>query len=283
MTAVETLGACPLCANTNIRHLDESFHFDQCQGCGFVFDNPRPTLDTIALHYSKTSNYDGWVQQSAARDELWRRRLKKVLRDAAPGSLLDVGAGIGQFLALAKPHFASVAGTELSEIAVKIASERYGLHLDCGTVEDLDLSPTDNITLFHVLEHVPSPPETLRRCFELLRSGGRIFLCVPNDIHSWTSRLRAMKSRLRKNGNSQVVGLPRWESTPEIHLSHFTRSTLRFALEQAGFKVRREDFDPYFVASGWRLFANNLNYHVHSALHLPSYQALWFVGEKPRA
>lgn len=167
VSSLETLSSCPLCGSASFAHLDEAFHFDRCTSCGFVFDNPRPTQAAIAEHYSKSGQYDGWLANIDAREAMWKRRLAKMLHHAVPGTLLDVGTGIGQFLALARPHFSEVHGTELSQSAVRIAKERYGLDIFHGTIEALALGTYDNVTMVHVLEHVVSPRYTLRRCFEL--------------------------------------------------------------------------------------------------------------------
>ena len=277
---METLSCCILCGSSDISPIDEQFGFFECQ-CGFVFDNPRPTLNAIAEHYSKASKYDGWIDDIVPREKLWKRRISKFLPDAAKGSLLDVGAGIGQFLTLARPYFTQVSGTEVSTSACAIAKERYGLDVRCGTIDTLDLPRFDNITLVHVLEHVPSPKETLARCADLLNPGGRLLICVPNDIEGWDSRLRAWKNRIRPQGYSPVLGLPRCSDCAEIHLSHFTRESLSRGVQAAGLKIRRLDSDPYYVKSGWKLVAHHLNYSVHELLRLPTYQTLWLVAEKP--
>lgn len=281
MLALETVASCPLCASTEVTHLDEAFYFDRCKACGYVFDNPRPTQDAIAEHYSRGEQYDSWLRDIAPREMLWRRRLKKMLPDRAPGSLLDVGAGIGQFLSLARSSFTSVDGTELSQSAIRIAHERYGLVLHHGTIETLNLRTFDNITMVHVLEHVLSPKDTLKRCYDLLNPGGRIFICVPNDIRSWKSRARAIRSRIRPDKISPIVGLPRAEDTNEIHLSHFTAKTVSFAVRQAGFRVRKLDIDPWYVATGRHLLPYRLNYGIHKLFRLPTYQTIWLVAEKP--
>lgn len=282
MVDSERLDACILCESRRIEPLDAAFGFVRCSACGHVFDNPRPTEDAIVEHYSRMGQYDDWVEVLGARERLWRRRIGKLRRHAVPGSLMDVGAGIGQFLVLAQPYFTEVTGTEVSVSAIALAKEKYGLTLHQGTIEALNLPAVDNLTLFHVLEHVGSPRRTLERCHELVRPGGRLFLCVPNDIRSWTSRIRALKSRWRANGNSPIAGLPRWEATKEIHLSHFTAQSLASGVMAAGFRVLSIGNDPYYAAAGWKLALYTANYLVHETLRLPTYQALWLVGEKPR-
>src|SRR5260370_38811561 len=92
---------------------------------------------------------------------MWRKRLDLLERQPAPGGrLLDVGAGIGTFLALAAERGWQVAGTEISESAVRLARERHGLQLRPAQLEEagFEAGSSDVIPLWLVLQHVPSPP-----------------------------------------------------------------------------------------------------------------------------
>jgi hypothetical protein len=100
---VEVLHACPLCEADSLGVLDSNLC--ECKRCGYVFNNPRPTLAALISFYSQPTKYDQWLAEEPARDALWTRRLKLLRRIAKPGSLLDVGAGIGQFLSIALSLF----------------------------------------------------------------------------------------------------------------------------------------------------------------------------------
>src|ERR1039457_4859130 len=154
---LETLSACPLCGRETIRTIDTATNICECEPCGYVFDNPRPAVDELIAFYSQPTKYDSWLAEEKARDLLWERRLKLLLPELNRGSLLDVGTGIGQFLDVARPHFSSVCGTEVSESAIAIARKKYGLDLLRGEIGTIDFGSMrfDNVTLFHVLDHVP--------------------------------------------------------------------------------------------------------------------------------
>jgi ubiquinone/menaquinone biosynthesis C-methylase UbiE len=66
-----------------------------------------------------------------------------------PGSLLDVGTGIGQFLATARNSYAEVHGSEVSSVAIRLAKEKYNLDILQGTIEDINWQGKvfDNISL----------------------------------------------------------------------------------------------------------------------------------------
>jgi len=285
----ERLSHCPLCGSAALIVLDEAYNLGRCDSCGYVLDNPRPTMESIIRFYSAKGKYDAWLDLRGPYDRLWRRRLKKLLKHARRGNLLDVGAGVGQFLAIARPHFAAVFGTEVSASGVEAAREQYGVELSHGLVEtlDLDLESFDNITLFHVLEHVPDPKALLARCRALLRDEGMLLICVPNDVAAWTSRMKAAGRRLgpkpfRKF--SPVMGLPLAGTSREIHLSHFTPPVLRRALTESGFAVQDISLDPYFAAKGVRLALHSAYLALHTCLFrllgVNGYDTIWAVAFK---
>ena len=223
---------CNVCGSDQIQKVDPDFNFCRCGSCGYVFDSPRPSFAEISAFYSQAGKYDAWLMEEPARDRLWKRRLKKLSQSAARGRLLDIGAGYGQFLHHARPFFSEVTGTEVSESAVALAKEKYGLSLLAGQVEELDLSPDffDTITLFHVLEHVPDPGKLVRRCHALLKSQGMLVIAVPNDVLAWASKIKKIGKRLGLNPFqkfSPELGISRAGASREIHLSHFTPAVLR--------------------------------------------------------
>jgi len=285
----ERVLCCPLCGSAALVSVDEAYNLSRCDSCGYVLDNPRPTMESIIRFYSAKGKYDAWLDLRGPYDRLWRRRLKKLLKHARPGNLLDVGAGVGQFLAIARPYFAGVFGTEVSESGVQAAREQYGVDLSRGLVEtlDLDLESFDNITLFHVLEHVPDPMALLARSHALLREEGMLLICVPNDVAAWTSRVKAAGRRLglkpfRKF--SPVMGLPLAGTSREIHLSHFTPPVLRRALTESGFTVQDISLDPYFAAKGVGLALHSVYLALHTLLFRLSgvnrYDTIWAVATK---
>jgi 2-polyprenyl-3-methyl-5-hydroxy-6-metoxy-1,4-benzoquinol methylase len=286
---METVAACNLCHSHTIRELDREYNFCQCGACGYVFDSPRPTLDEIVAFYSQESKYDSWVDAAAARDALWHRRLEKLLPYRADGNLLDVGTGIGQFLHHARPHFTDVQGTEVSASAVRVAQEKYGLKVHQGRVEQMGFpsGSFNNITLFHVLEHVPDPSDMVACCRNLLQAGGVLAIAVPNDVLAWTSKLKKLGRNLGLGPFqkfSPVLGISRAGSSREIHLSHFTPIVLSTLLERAGFTILEQGIDPYYASSGLRGAVDAVYCSAHDlmykTLRMNRYDTIWMVARK---
>lgn len=255
---VQVLDSCPLCEAEadSLKILDSTTNLCECKRCGYVFDNPRPTLSALIAFYSQPTKYDQWLAEETARDALWTRRLRILRPLLKPGSLLDVGAGIGQFLAIARSHFSEVWGTEVSKSAIQIARQKYNLQLLSGEIESIEFGNKkfDNITMFHVLEHVPYPRQVIERCASLLVDHGTLTIAVPNDLYSCRGKRFLRTLVARKLGRFAKVGLPNIVldgSLAEIHLSHFTPRVLRRLLEQSGFSEIACSLDPYYVATGF--------------------------------
>jgi 2-polyprenyl-3-methyl-5-hydroxy-6-metoxy-1,4-benzoquinol methylase len=288
--ATEIVVACSICRSDRIQKIDSDFNFCCCESCGFIFDSPRPSFATISSFYSQTGKYDVWLNEERARDLLWKRRLRKLLRTGAKGGLLDIGTGYGQFLHHAQSHFAEVSGTEISESAVVLAKEKYGLSLLAGEVAALGLPSQsfDTITLFHVLEHVPDPGKLVTLCHDLLRAQGILVIAVPNDVVAWSSKIKKIGKKLGLSPFqkfSPQLGISRAGASREIHLSHFTPVVLRRLIERSGLQVTEESLDPYYASSGVRLLLDSAYYRMHCALHallkINRYDTIWMVAQKP--
>jgi 2-polyprenyl-3-methyl-5-hydroxy-6-metoxy-1,4-benzoquinol methylase len=143
-----------------------------------------------------------------------------------PGKLpvLDIGCGNGQRLLELKNHGCTeLTGLEPTVGAAEQARRATGADIRTTILEDTALprSHFGLIVMNQVLEHVPSPRDTLSTVRELLRPDGRLYLTVPN-FGSWEAALFG----------SEWSGL----QVPE-HLHHFTRESLLKCLSAAGLRV----------------------------------------------
>jgi 2-polyprenyl-3-methyl-5-hydroxy-6-metoxy-1,4-benzoquinol methylase len=227
--------------------------------------SPRPSLALIMQHYSRKGQYDSWLNELPDRTPLWDRRLAILRRFATGGTLLDVGAGIGEFIARASFLFDCV-GVEPSAEAVELAQTCFGVAFRHGLLEDLPHRPGsfDVVTLWHVLEHVPLPGSTLARCCQLLRLGGHLAIAVPNAsrLHWRGLWQEGVKNPIRWLAPT-LGGAQRSYYQPypaiklvlgeEIHLSHFTQRTLLGHLRTLGCTVRYTGPD-LCVTRGSKLF-----------------------------
>jgi 2-polyprenyl-3-methyl-5-hydroxy-6-metoxy-1,4-benzoquinol methylase len=138
--------------------------------------------------------------------------------------LLDVGCGIGYFLDVAKKRGWEVYGTEYTDEAVTICSNK-GIQMHQGKLDPANYTPEmfDVITSFEVIEHINNPMEENGNFSELLRKGGLVYMTTPN----FDSLLRY---RLKEKYN--VIRYPE-------HLSYYTPKTLSSLFKRNGFKKYR--------------------------------------------
>ncbi len=202
----------------------------RCGGCGLVFVDPVPPEATRPETYG-SDYYEPWQgREERLRIRLWRRRLALVEERAAHGSLLDVGCGDGQFLAIARDAGWRVEGIEFSPEGARRASKRLGRPVAVGHLarERLLRGPFDVLTLWHVLEHLEEPGSMLDAARDRLRPGGLLVVAVPNLDNrpmQWAYRL----ARGRR--------LPLYETgAREPHLSHFSPPVLEAFLERRRFE-----------------------------------------------
>jgi SAM-dependent methyltransferase len=140
-----------------------------------------------------------------------------------------------------------VYGIEPSSCAGRLAALRHPERVKIVSLHEAGYGEEffDAVTLLYVLEHVPDPAGTLRRVGELLRTGGLLFIAVPNVYFI------LFKRRLVQ----LVTGKPASVHAHE-HLFHYSSSTLKAYLEKAGFTLLQELVaSPYLVSTSW---VNNL-------------------------
>ena len=193
-----------------------------CPTCGCIMAD----LDFAHAQY-ESANYYTMAFKTKAEIEgewgfRWRYILSALKRHTAAKKLLDVGAGNGYFVYLARTESGlDAAGLEISAAEADYARDTFGIELLRG-----DLSVVtgryDTITSFNVLEHVKHPTELLREMSEKLNPGGILIVTTPNPS--------CIHRRLR--------GLHKWNMVcPPHHINLFTRTALTGMLVREGFEL----------------------------------------------
>jgi 2-polyprenyl-3-methyl-5-hydroxy-6-metoxy-1,4-benzoquinol methylase len=148
-------------------------------------------------------------------------------------SILDIGAGSGDFLEYCKDHKYEVTGTEPNATARKIAKEK-GIEL-YASIDDVLDKKFDVITMWHVLEHVPNLFECLEHLKTLLKEDGKLIVAVPNfksyDAEYYQEFWAA-------------YDVPR-------HLWHFSQKSIRNLFESVNMKVTQVHpmkYDSFYVS-----------------------------------
>jgi SAM-dependent methyltransferase len=209
-----------------------AFQFVACQECGLIYLDPRPTQAELPEYYPQ--DYEAYYLAGGTPHsiEQWHklRALNMQLnfvQKIAPGRgrLLDVGCATGNFMRKARDSGWEVAGVELIEPAAQTARTYYGLDVSSGSVETADLPEAhfDVVTLWDVLEHLPSPQLALKRIHQLLKPEGMVVFSIPN-----------LASFDRYLFGKQWIG---WDAPRHFHM--FSEVTVRRLFEQTGFDFKR--------------------------------------------
>lgn len=109
--------------------------------------------------------------------------IRRGFREAAPGRVLEVGAGEGAFACRLAARF-DYEGIEPDPESFAVAARRLaalgrGRVRPITTAELVDDEPFDLVCAFEVLEHLRDPHAELRRWGRLLRPGGHALVSVP--------------------------------------------------------------------------------------------------------
>ena len=236
---------CLLCGRSEARTLFQStdrlyrtteniFQIVECTGCGLIRLDPRPAEQELRRYYPDEYWFAPGADAVSRLEEMYRRfvlrdHLRFILRavsDCGEKSLLvDVGCGGGLLLRLLQERSVRVAGLETSEAAARAAWANNGVRVVCGDLASAPLARESCavLTMFHVVEHLPNPVSYLKSAFELLETGGRLIIQVPN-ASSWQFLLFGS----HWNG----VDVPR-------HLVDYRERDLERLLEQCGFEILR--------------------------------------------
>jgi SAM-dependent methyltransferase len=211
---------CPACGRATAHRLlyvKSGCDILQCRECG-LGRTEATGFDPSSYYtgdYFDGGHSDGYADYLGAEPVLRREfahTVEFIRRYCSGGRLLDVGCAYGFFLQEAKPFFEAF-GVELAEDAAA-HGRKSGLNVVTGVADEAlfgQLGTMDVIVLLDVIEHLPSPRETLDLCARHLNPGG-IIVVTTGDFGSLSARLTGARWRLM---------------TPPQHLWFFTAPSMR--------------------------------------------------------
>jgi 2-polyprenyl-3-methyl-5-hydroxy-6-metoxy-1,4-benzoquinol methylase len=149
-------------------------------------------------------------------------------------TLLDIGAGTGEFLFECHKDGWKVEGIEPNMNARKLAEEKTGTKLKTQ-ISELGTERYDVITMWHVLEHVPNLTEYVSQLNDLLNSNGTIIVAVPNH----------------KSFDASYYGKFWAAYDVPRHLWHFSQTSIQKLFARENMKVNQilpMKFDAFYVS-----------------------------------
>lgn len=230
---------CDLCGSDNPvplferidRFSGKTFRYVMCQVCGLIYLNPRPNACELLSYYP--SDYEAYrPPDKSTAVARWRKQralgiLRRfVARYHQPGKLLDIGCATGEFLKEMQAHGWEVQGVEISPQAAIIARETYGLKVFIGPLSAFDAQGEifDIVTMWDVMEHLPSPYAGLLQIHRMLSREGYLIFSVPN--------LRSFDAQLFGHW---WIG---WDAPRHLYL--FPEPVLKKLLTQTGFEIKEQ-------------------------------------------
>lgn len=203
--------------------------------------HPQPDKESIGVYYDTTTYISHSDSNSGWFDTLYQKIKQYALGNKSRlvhrlaggrGSLLDLGAGTGDFVAYMAQKGWRTQGVELSESARQRSKEK-GIHL-LAEWEELQGQQFDVVTLWHVLEHLHDLDQSVQKITDFVKPGGLLLIAVPN-YNSYDAKF------YKKYWAAYDV--PR-------HLWHFSRKTMAqlFSSSFSLIQMRPMWFDSFYVS-----------------------------------
>lgn len=207
-----------------------------------LITHPQPSLDGLGKYYesadyishtdSKRSLFEKayhFVKGIALKNKL------NLINSLQPnkGKILDIGAGTGEFLSVARQDGWETIGVEPSDKAKQIAINK-GVSF-VAAIAELEDRSFDVITMWHVLEHVPDLDHQIKELKRLLKPSGSLIIAVPNF----------------KSFDAQHYGKFWAAYDVPIHFWHFSKTAIQklFQKEQMELvKILPMKFDSFYVS-----------------------------------
>lgn len=220
----------------------ETFDLYHDEALDMLITSPQPDENKLSAYYES----EDYISHTDAKRSLFEKAYHFVKNIALKnkldlinklqhekGSLLDIGAGTGDFLTVAKNNGWRITGIEPSEKAKHIAIQKGVSFSENSQV--LENHSFDVITMWHVLEHVPNLDTQIKELKRLLKPNGTIIIAVPN-----------FKSYDAKHYGKfwAALDVPR-------HLWHFSKTSIKLLFEKEGMKlvqVLPMKFDAFYVS-----------------------------------
>ena len=194
----------------------------------------RRKLETVNGSYEedywgKSIDPDGNVRfmcEEKDQKKSWAAAELEFINRLGGGKLLDVGCGAGAVLDGVDNKWEKY-GVEVSKFASEIANE-YGVIFNGDLLSACyDSNSFDLVLVFHVIEHLPNPLQTLCEIRRILKPGGWLIIGTP-DFDSGCARRFGDNFRLLHD---------------QTHVSLFSNDSLQRMLNDYGFRVEHTEFE----------------------------------------
>ncbi len=220
----------------------ESFNLVYDKNLDMLVTHPQPSLDNLNKYYD-SPNYISHTDGNKSLFEKLYQAVKNIaLKNKLnlinslsenKGKILDIGAGVGDFLSFVKQNGWQTIGVEPSQKAKEIAVKK-GVDF-ANETSDLENHSFDVITMWHVLEHVPDLDKQAQELKRLLKPHGTLIVAVPN--------FKSFDANYYKEFWA-AYDVP-------IHFWHFSKTAIKILFEKQNMKLEKVlpmKFDAFYVS-----------------------------------
>jgi 2-polyprenyl-3-methyl-5-hydroxy-6-metoxy-1,4-benzoquinol methylase len=228
---VNNCDICGIRTQTKVFSVNAEFDILKCNYCNLCWTSPRLSQENLINEYAKNTAdiiaSKEYIEEYLIPVENQKEDIINNLKLSPGGYVLDVGCGEGEFLLRMQKRGFLTVGIDSFKLAVEIAKAK-GLNIIYGDVEEIldeDIffkhNQMDIITLWHVLEHLPSPSRILQKLNKILKENGLVIIAVPN--------FASIQAMLFKE-DWFALRIPQ-------HLYHFSPNSLYKLCNKTGFTI----------------------------------------------
>jgi 2-polyprenyl-3-methyl-5-hydroxy-6-metoxy-1,4-benzoquinol methylase len=220
----------------------ETFDLYYEETLDMLITHPQPSLENLGKYYESEDYISHTDNKRSLFEKLYHfiksialKNKLNLINSLQPnkGRILDIGAGTGDFLSVAKNDGWQTIGVEPSDRAKAIA-KRKGVSFVSATSE-LENHSFDVISMWHVLEHIPELDKQIKELKRLLKPTGTLIIAVPNF----------------KSFDAKHYGKFWAAYDVPIHFWHFSKTAIKLLFEKEEMKLEKVlpmKFDSFYVS-----------------------------------
>jgi 2-polyprenyl-3-methyl-5-hydroxy-6-metoxy-1,4-benzoquinol methylase len=220
----------------------ETFELYQDETLDMLITHPQPSLENLGKYYESEDYISHTDNKRSFFEKLYHFIKNIALKNklnlinslqSKKGRILDIGAGTGDFLSVAKNNGWQTVGVEPSEKAKAIAKSKGVLFVE--QTAELANNSFDVITMWHVLEHVRDLDTQIKELKRLLKPSGTLIVAVPNF----------------KSFDAKHYGKFWAAYDVPIHFWHFSKTAIKLLFEKEAMKLEKVipmKFDSFYVS-----------------------------------
>ncbi len=164
----------------------ETFELLHDEELDMLITHPQPSLEKLPSYYESVSYISHTDGNKSLFEKMYqfvkgialKNKLKLINAQSNKGRILDIGAGVGDFLSVCKNDDWQTVGIEPSDKAKNIAKSKGVSFVE--HLSELEDNSFDIITMWHVLEHVPDLENQIKELKRLIKPNGTVIIAVPN-------------------------------------------------------------------------------------------------------